>query len=379
MIVRLNPGASLAGRVLDSAGKPVAGARIQLGTVKNDPFGLRGDARATSSGDGSYRITSLTPGPIELTVVHANYPLTDAKTTVAAGTEGRLDIVMLKGGTVAGRVTVDGRPAPDQAVQVISTSMNFNSFDDDHRTDDTGRYTIAGIADGDVTVHAELEMNGVSRSRMEQATVKNGQVTQVDFNFVSGRSAIEGTIFQDEGVPLRESVHVSVSMTGTMPTEEFSTDSDENGRYVIEGLPAGQASLSVEMDESFKGMTVEIPERKRVRQDILLYGGATVRVRLIGGDEFSMMMPVILLAGKVDMSEMSIDALEIGAQPAGMAMAESGEAVFKGIEPGAYTIMTFRLDPSNIELIEETMSPGSFVTKVIEVKKDEELVVDLEL
>lgn len=379
IVVRMSAGASLIGRVTDAAGKPVAGAQVSLAQTSIFDFDLDDSGDATTRGDGTYRLTSLTPGTVKISVDHQDYPATTATATVVAGGEARLDVVMNTGGIVEGRVTLDGKPVPDQAVQVYGADIATFNFDGDgHKTDANGRYRVAGIGVGSAYVSVDIAHEGFTRSRSETVQIKDGMVTQLDFNLVSGTSAIEGTIFEREGVPVSESFSLDVRVYDSR--ESFSAQSDESGHYIIEGLPAGNAVISIDRDMSMKTVMVEVPPNERVRKDILLSGGATVRVTIVETGGPSMMTPVFLMAGETDLSQLSMDELENGGmQPAAVAMATGGEAVLEGIEPGKYTLWAMKFDPTNIEAMENPFASSNSVSKVIEVKKDQQLEVELEL
>ncbi len=110
----------LAGRVLDDAGDPVAGARLRrldLGAKDAAGTSERGAVLATTDGQGSFRVTGLASGPWALGVSSDEHPeqiergLTERPGEIVSGLEFRLE----PGAEIRGRV----RGAPEATLGAL--------------------------------------------------------------------------------------------------------------------------------------------------------------------------------------------------------------------------------------------------------------------
>ncbi|MDJ0837040.1 MAG: carboxypeptidase-like regulatory domain-containing protein [Acidobacteriota bacterium] len=125
--IRLSPGFSLEGRVVDSLGAPLSGVKIQAeNPVKTDKFsplrrGSRRDVMVTDSA-GSFQLRDL-PRDVDLSFSRAGYLTKKLPGLVLTDME-TLEVVLSEGLAIAGRV-IDartGRPVPSFTVKVFSQS-----------------------------------------------------------------------------------------------------------------------------------------------------------------------------------------------------------------------------------------------------------------
>jgi protocatechuate 3,4-dioxygenase beta subunit len=159
------PGGVVRGRVTDVEGKPVAAADVTLTTQaerkpKDGPSACL--VRAKTDGAGSYRVDGVVPGKVTAAsalaegflvqnAVPPQAPWTGA--TVTLHRETTVDLVLWKGGSVTGRVSVAGTGAPvaDATVWLHRTDGGPSrgwTPPLSGATDATGRYRIDGAAVG---------------------------------------------------------------------------------------------------------------------------------------------------------------------------------------------------------------------------------------
>lgn len=112
---QLSPGLILAGRVIDTAGRPVVGARIESDALRSGgwrsvSFGQNfdtGTPTARSDEDGRFRLAQLELGSKRLAVRHSYHPLRTFEIELAAQQRERSDLVIELpiGGRIAGSVS----------------------------------------------------------------------------------------------------------------------------------------------------------------------------------------------------------------------------------------------------------------------------------
>jgi hypothetical protein len=375
VLVRMETGVELAGRVVDTSGKGVGGAHIFLGAVPHESQRDR-QQRATSSGDGSFRLTSLPAGQVQISASHPKYAPKTVTANLTPRVENRVEIALSTGGTVEGLVTLDGKPFAGASINAMTRN---GTGQQGAQTDAQGRYRIAGLPDGPFHLNPTLNAPGVPfRSKTVQIEITEGYVTEMNFNFVSGSSTIEGTIYEAPNQPLRGQANINVTVQIADGSSEYSgAQTDGSGGFLIEGVPAGQAKLQLYLQgRSPKSVNVAIGERQRVRQDILLYGGATVHVSVSAAGE----QVVVLLRGTVQITELSMQlAQSLESQSAGDAPVVDGQATFTGLEPGTYTVLAIAVDPATIRNGGDPFATAKWATKVVKLARDQEVSVAMNL
>lgn len=115
LLLRLTPAARLAGRVVDTAGQPIAGAKIEAERRDQRPMAMDGfSGQAVSATDGSFLLESLAAGATyTLRASHPGFaPGTTTGTTAASGQPAPAVRLILPAGWSAGGRVMDeqGRP-----------------------------------------------------------------------------------------------------------------------------------------------------------------------------------------------------------------------------------------------------------------------------
>jgi protocatechuate 3,4-dioxygenase beta subunit len=139
------------GRVVDSAGQPIAGAEVRLSRAERGGAGFmfqiagmnREKADATSGVDGSFRLAGLKPGEYALAVSRDDYaPRRVPSATVAEqGPNDWPPIVLAAGVPIAGVVrSSKGDPVVGAEVFAFAEGPSRNS-----RTDPEGRFRLEGF------------------------------------------------------------------------------------------------------------------------------------------------------------------------------------------------------------------------------------------
>ncbi len=373
VLVRMEIGVVVAGRVVDSSGKGIGGARIFLGNPP-DEYAQDRMQRASSGSDGGFRLTSMPAGQVQISAAHPEYASRTVTASLVARVENTVEIVLSAGASVEGRVTVNGKTAASNAHVYAS----FGNSNRQTQADADGRYRLAGLPDGTVHVQASLRDGGSNRSQSRSVEIADGYVAELNFDFTQGTATIEGTVYKAEGVPLGGQGHLSAtSQTATGATENYNTQLGADGSYLLEGVAAGIVELRVFGQEGgAKISRVNVAAGARVHKDILLYGGGSLRAEVSGGEDQTM---VLLLTGPVQIAEFNMQFyMSVQNQLAGQAQVRDGQATISGLEAGIYTALIYSI-VAGAEQSGDPLAGAKWTTQEVEIKEDQEVSIQVRL
>lgn len=231
-------GGGIAGRALDTNGKPVSKARVVC-----YPYKMGGDGRewlhglkvprlfTDSAPDGTYRLEGLQPGINRVMARIVGYSV--FKTTIEIPKTGivNLDLSLEPGVTVAGTVTdVEGKPATDVKIS-IGRRDGFDYYETTTPTD--GNYVLRDLSAGEIKISAVHDQLGKSFISL---TATSG--SEVSWNpSLSLGFAISGRVVDETGNPLTKCIVMaspSEPTQGESYTEHKRTDA--SGRFNIQKL-----------------------------------------------------------------------------------------------------------------------------------------------
>jgi len=252
----LRSGFEVAGRVVTSAGEPVAGARLDL--VPADLVG--GTLPPQTSGeDGTFSWNAVASGHYRLRAEKSGYggaPLELVLDGPVLGLEPRLDA----GGAIAGRIA--GLSAQEMSfVEVRASSPDRGDGVAAPGAD--GAYRIDGLGPGPWTVVAQVA--GGSRAARGGAVVPAGGEAVLDLSFGAG-TTLAGTVIHG-GMPV---AGAWVTVWSGRGSAAAATGAD--GRFRIEGLAPGPCEVAavhpgsgLERDlridlETDADLTLELPD-----------------------------------------------------------------------------------------------------------------------
>jgi len=207
--IRMLRGGKLCGRVLDSQGKPLAGALISLNPNNFVDSSIakifkaiapsdERERKLRAGADGTYCIEHITPGTYQIVGEHesaASRVVNDVLVVDEdAGGNSPVDLTLPRGGVIQGRA-VDDLNAP-LAFCKVQITMKDNSYMDAGTTDRDGYFNFPNLREGsyqltinperwhDAPVHPFIRLVIASRSSKE-VYVGEGQV--VDGVLIEGR------------------------------------------------------------------------------------------------------------------------------------------------------------------------------------------------
>ena len=260
--IELEAGVEVSGRVIDSEGKPVAAAEVELVTL--DRSELR-QHRARTGEDGAFLLEPVASGRYRLQAsASGRAPAELDKPVVVANqpVEG-LEVVLRQGATVSGRVL---GLSPEELAAVTVTARGERA-ERPARLDSEGRYEIRELEAGDWLLRASL-WQGERQVEARVPVSPSDREVQRDLEF-SPRVTLSGRILFD-GEPLGAS---TVSVRG----ERFSIE-----RNVISGSDGGFVLKDLEPDRYWIG--VQNSQKRIAHNDTLdLHESRVVEIRLEAG------------------------------------------------------------------------------------------------
>ncbi len=245
--VTLGRGAAVAGRVIDDAGKTVAGARVTA-AMASEPFPVVDPRRdgVTSGADGTFTLPALAAGTYRLTASDASHAATTSTPITLDGASPRrgVELVLTTGGVMTGLV-IDGAGQPVAAADVqVVTHGNVGwrprrqAF-----TGDDGRFTIDGLPRRAVEVVA-WHPSGASAIVAADLTTTREQSLTLKLD-VTG--AIEGRVVDSAGEVVGDAqVMAEPVWSGGLADRAAwqvrgiqEAVSDAGGHFRFAGLPGG--------------------------------------------------------------------------------------------------------------------------------------------
>lgn len=233
--VVLEPAASISGRVVTANGQPVADAAI--GTMTEGAT-----AEATTDSTGSFRLDGLPHGNISISVTPKG-SMNFVDREIKAPAEG-VTIELLPTVRVSGRVQAKGGGSIRDFQVDVTQAQQGDAYwsgpqnpTDVHDAD--GRFVLEDV----VVRPSELVVRapGHAPARVALQLEKGRDVEDLEVT-VERAATIEGRVTDEAGAPL-DRVRVEHHAGGEARQVDAVT-TDANGDYVVDGVPAGQTTLS---------------------------------------------------------------------------------------------------------------------------------------
>ncbi|MFL6194328.1 MAG: carboxypeptidase regulatory-like domain-containing protein [Thermoanaerobaculia bacterium] len=343
VLLVLTPGASVEGRVVSPDGAPVPAAEVSVAAPSAGGRGGFSMLRATTDGDGGYRIEGIPPGPHTLEARAEGYRRAARDVEVTGEVRG-VDLTLERGLEVSGRVVDDaGNPIPSVQIDLIA---GRNYFDGQRGlTGPDGAFRLAGVQDG--TYRLMLRKDGYAGNpEGETVTVSGAPVSGLEIRLSAG-GAIAGRI---TGVEMSQLSRVRVWANSQMNNGRI----DPEGNYRIPNLAPGSWQVEASVPDTTlhaSGQVTLEPGAAEARLDLQLGGGHELRGTVLRNGQ--------PLAGASLALTRKDTSMEQNA-----ASDHLGSFRFGGLENGAY------------ELIVSTPN-GARRKEAVEISGDREVRVDL--
>jgi hypothetical protein len=288
--ITLRPARSLAGRVVDDAGKPIPGVRISL--VETRELRMAGGSQSGGSSrtagetdaEGRFVATHLTPG-----TVHLSFEASGFLGKVLRGLSipeeedpAPVEVVLETGAVLSGRV-VDSRGRPAAGLRVVvhplepKERMLPSGAEAD--TDADGGFRIAGLAPGQHRVEVQDWRTQQGRLLAEKTiALGSGGGNRLDLKLPDGYR-LSGRVVDEQGEPVRGARLTLSADRG----QAASADSAPDGSFRFTDVPEGTWRLTV----SARGHAPAAEEVRLAGGDLdglalRLSRGGTITGRLLG-------------------------------------------------------------------------------------------------
>jgi hypothetical protein len=234
LTVRLQPGARLAGRILDEAGAPVAEAGVQLSrrtTSEGVPVGPPVYRQTTSDREGRFEIADAPAGETRVLVDAKGFVPWSSDTLSVPLPEGReLEVRLARGAVLQGSVrTTEGKVVAGARVSAGPAGA---------RSDGEGFYRIEGVATGKV----EVDLFHPNHPRQQRRMTIEPGTNSLDFEVAAGRR-VAGRIVDDAGQPIG-AAELALETPGWGHDHRiFRARSAADGLFELAEVPAGRYQL----------------------------------------------------------------------------------------------------------------------------------------
>jgi hypothetical protein len=279
MTIRLAPGVSISGKLVDAGGKPVADGFV---------FGLHQPTWAAavavrSDKEGMFSLDGLRAGSY-MVIAGSD----DAGSAVRNGVPSpSKDVTLeLKGaGRLVGTVTdAMGKPVTSFTVRPSATQPFGYEYSRVYTfKDPEGKFAI-GLAATNYELRVTTDDGGVTR--IDKVTVEGGETTKVDIK-VAVSGVVKGVVTDPKGDHL-EGAEVFVNLGGMPggPVRENHARTDPDGRFAVKGLALETVTLHVRhpgwADTKWTGKAVVADQAAEVT--IAMGGGAQIAGRVTRAD-----------------------------------------------------------------------------------------------
>ena len=320
--VTLEPAVEISGRVVRE-GSGVENVRLHIFAPGAEPV------NATTAEDGSFTLSGLAPGPVQLMLVSQ---FTREQRSVTAPTRD-LVIELPPGGRVTGRVVdqSSGKPLTDfQAGISLSRSgggrvmlmpPQLEPF-----TSDDGTFTLENVPAGAMTLVAEAPGYASGRANV---TIEEGKTVEDVEVALQPAVRLYGRVTGADGGPLA-GVEVSpapAAVSGGGGAFGFMSDSattNAAGEYSLDGLTAGEATFLFQHDAHASSRKTVTLRGSETRLDAQLAAGRPVRGMVVDEGGAPVADAQVEVMGSATFDRASTN--------------PKGEFEFKSLEPGRYRI-----------------------------------------
>ncbi len=303
----LDRGRAAAGRVVDAAGKPVAGAEVRLLPAASDDLRIARETtvRALTDAAGAFRIDRLSPGAFDLRARAQGFaPTLVRRVSLPAGTAAADlgTLVLQRGATLDGRV-VDGAGNPLAGATVQLTPPSGLSVWDlplegepggwEQVTASDGAFSFAGLPPAGTTVTLRAVHPGFTVRTLSSVAVPATEPVLLQLEVAA---SLSGTVADESGGPVA-GANVLISEvspdaggdagTRSRPRSVGAAVSDADGHFTVDGLTPGHFRL-LAAAAGYVNTTLDnlaLPDGGELSGvDVVLRQGATVQGTVFAPD-----------------------------------------------------------------------------------------------
>ena len=286
--IQLSLPRSLAGRVIDAQGEPIANASVTQMESTSAPDGSNvmqslGDQVRTDE-EGRFVLSRVKPGTMQLRVSAFGYRSRDAQ-RIRVPEEGEaapVEIILEPGTSLQGQVLdSQGQPVPGASVHAWGPAREGQTFvNASASTDEEGRYELVDLEPGPHEIEAFVF--GEGRRARAAVEIQPGR-NRLDLRLPGGVE-VSGRVVDSQGAPVpAASLSLApVQRNGSATGAQGLSSAD--GSFVLADIPDGEYRLTA----SRQGFAASILPEVRVAGapvnglELRLAPGAVIRGRILG-------------------------------------------------------------------------------------------------
>ncbi len=231
---------SIAGTVVDPSGAPIAGANVSA--IREGGLAVTSFARDVTDPHGRFDLAGLEPGRYRITASRPGQQRDDRADQGIVVEDGAREatIVLAPGGTLTGRVLLDGAPMPYYGLMLTEhPELSFSGEPQSIRAAD-GRFALRGVVAG--TWGVVLIGPGTARTIIEHIAIAPEQTVDLGDIAMSHGQRVSGIVRDAAGKPVAgATVSIGRTTLELSPLEqwfegEFQTTTNAAGAYVFDGV-----------------------------------------------------------------------------------------------------------------------------------------------
>lgn len=339
--IEVRPMATIRGRVTRS-GTGVAGAQVACPNVA-----------VFTDRDGSYRCTGVGDGPID---VYAYLPSGEwgrGSTVVVNGASAQLDIPIAFNGVICGR-TVDeqGAPVAGLVIEVVESATGDYGKD---RSANDGSFCARMLTGGSYNVTVRTAVGGVVTPLVSVPPVSLGptETAHVTISVPAPKLTITGTVQDLDGAPVADAI-VRAAPASLVGTPDFAAltagrlwVTDDNGRFTVPGLAAGDYLVSVTGRDG-----------SAVRRSGVQAGTSDLVITLAAAGAIDGTLVGFASPPRITVLLSTNEAIDVGQPVMVEAVVDGGRFHASGLSPGTY-VLTALTDAREGDAQKVVVRPGA--------------------
>lgn len=237
----LGHGVQLSGQIVDSTGKPVAGATITRNHEWRNPAAV-----LESGADGRFSIVNLKPEEMALTI-QAPGLAAQTKMITLSNQMPEVKIEMKPGRVFKGKIVDEsGHPVPGATVEVDRLDLGPMEFDWRAYTDGDGRFLWDSAPEGEYPYYFSAPGH---HARSEPALAADGQDKTITLRTLAngGKTLVNGTVTDgSNGLPLEKFIVQLNEFKNDAATKSQQEFVNKNGEYSV-AVDSGREVYDIEI------------------------------------------------------------------------------------------------------------------------------------